>query len=148
MSQLNLRYDRWIESLQNYTYQPNGMDQPTPTDTHRQNQAAALFEERKRHYEAQQLNYLRYIDKRNGRKMRSNSFGNGQVSSGQSPIKKHREINVPLPDYSPNMHRNDSFETRPPLRSALRSSRYWAIKLINMIFQFYQRILRILYTKK
>lgn len=96
----------------------------TPTDLYRQNQAAALFEERKRHYEAQQLNYLRYIDKLNGRKPRQHAHGNGHLPNGQSSAKKRREINLPEPDYSPNIHRVDSFETRPPLRSALRSSRY------------------------
>lgn len=96
-------------------------------DAYRHNQAAALFEERKRHYEAQQLNYLRYIDKMNGRKSRnSNStIPNGHPSKSQNASRKpRREVHLPDPDYSPNMQRDDSFETRPPLRSALRSSRY------------------------
>lgn len=100
----------------------SSVDRP-PKDVYRQNQAAALFEERKRHYEAQQLNYLRYIDKLNGKKTRGNPTQNGQVSSGQMSTKKRREIQLPEPDYSPNVH-DDSFETRPPLRSVLRSSRY------------------------
>lgn len=98
-------------------------DRPSK-ETYRQNQAATLFEERKRHYEAQQLNYLRYIDKLNGRKSRGNSTLNGHVMDGQMASKKRREVNLPEPDYSPNIHCGDSFETRPPLRSALRSSRY------------------------
>lgn len=100
------------------------VDRPSK-ESYRQNQAAALFEERKRHYEAQQLNYLRYIDKMNGRKPRGNSTANGHVMNGQTSTTKKRqprEIHLPEPDYSPNIH--DSFETRPPLRSALRSSRY------------------------
>lgn len=112
------RNDQWLESLHNYSYQQGPSDRPIK-DIHRHNQAAALFEERKRHYEAQQMNYLRYIDKLNGRKLRSHQNENGPSSS-----KKRREVNVPEPDYSPNIHRIESFEARPPLRSALRTSRY------------------------
>lgn len=116
-----------MEALQNFNYQNSSTMEQQKTDGHHHNQAAALFEERKRHYEAQQLNYLRYIDKHNGRtgtKVRSNSFANGHLSCGQIVSKKNQEVNVPVPDYSPKMRRNDLFETRPPLRSALRSSRY------------------------
>lgn len=101
----------------------------SPVDMKHSNQAAALFEERKRHYEAQQMNYLRYMDnnKRSGRKSRTNSgvIANGHLAT-TTPYtnKKVREISVPVPDYSPDVHRADSFETRPPLRSALRASRY------------------------
>lgn len=118
------RNDQWIESLHNYNYQIPSSSERTSTDLYRQNQAAALFEERKRHYEAQQLNYLRYLDKLNGKKSRSHTNGNIVTSNAQNSTKKRREINLPEPDYSPNIHRADSFETRPPLRSALRSSRY------------------------
>lgn len=95
-----------------------------PTKEQRKNQAAALFEERKRHYEAQQLNYLRYIDKMNGRKSRNTATLNSHMVNGGKSSKKIRDIHLPEPDYSPNVQRDDSFETRPPLRSALRSSRY------------------------
>lgn len=119
------RDDQWINSLHNYSYQTNSVDRPSKDSAYRQNQAAALFEERKRHYEAQQLNYLRYIDKLNGRKSRGNSTLNGHVMNGnQMAAKKRREIHLPEPDYSPNIPIADSFETRPPLRSALRASRY------------------------
>lgn len=97
---------------------------PRATKDQRQNQAAALFEERKRHYEAQQLNYLRYMDKLNGRKPRTNVTQNGQVISGPMLSKKVREIYLPEPDYSPNIYHDESFETRPPLKSAMRTSRY------------------------
>lgn len=117
------RDDQWISSLHNYSYEMSPVDRPSK-EAYRQNQAAALFEERKRHYEAQQLNYLRYVDKMNGRKSRGNVTQNGQMSNGQMATKKRqREIQLPEPDYSPNGH-GDKFETRPPLRSALRSSRY------------------------
>lgn len=104
---------------------------------HRSNQAAKLFEERKRHYEAQQLNYMRYVDKQKGRKNRTtsemNGYGtkqrpinghNGYIDNSQYSNKKIREISVPVPDYHVNVFRHDSFDTRPPLRSALRASRY------------------------
>lgn len=100
------------------------IDRQKSKDAYRQNQAAALFEERKRHYEAQQLNYLRYIDKLNGRKSRGSSTHNGHVVNGHTLPKNRRDIHLPEPDYSPNVQRGESFETRPPLRSALRSSRY------------------------
>lgn len=95
-------------------------------DANRHNQAAALFEERKRHYEAQQLNYLRYIDKMNGRKSRNGTTPNGHAtkSNQNASRKQRREVHLPDPDYSPNVQHGDSFETRPPLRSALRTSRY------------------------
>lgn len=119
------RDDQWISALHNYSYQTNPVNDRPSKDAYRQNQAAALFEERKRHYEAQQLNYLRYIDKLNGnRKSRSSSTQNGHVLNDQTPTKKRRDIHLPEPDYSPNIHSGDSFETRPPLRSALRASRY------------------------
>lgn len=93
----------------------------SPIALHRENQAAALFEERKRHYEAQQLNYLRYITRAQGRKSRS-ATRHGHTSS--SPAKKRREISVPAPDYSPNVQRIEAFSTQMPLRSALKTSRY------------------------
>lgn len=95
-----------------------------PSKDYRKNQAAALFEERKRHYEAQQLNYLRYIDKSNKRKAHINTTLNSHMMNGPDSSKKIREIYLPEPDYSPNSHRDETFDTRPPLRSALRSSRY------------------------
>lgn len=96
-----------------------------PTKDYRKNQAAALFEERKRHYEAQQLNYLRYIDKLNRRKSHGNNTTlNSHMVNGPNSSKKIRDIYLPEPDYSPSSHRDETFDTRPPLRSALRSSRY------------------------
>lgn len=110
--------------MHNCSYRTNQTDR-SAKDAYRNNQAAALFEERKRHYEAQQLNYLRYIDKMNGRKPRNSTVPNGHTSKGQHISKKQRrEVHSPEPDYSPNSQRDDSFETRPPLRSALRTSRY------------------------
>lgn len=118
----NRNDNEWINSLHNYSYQMNPMSRPTKD--YRKNQAAALFEERKRHYEAQQLNYLRYIDKLNGRKSHGNSTLNSHMMNGLNSSKKIRDIYLPEPDYSPSSHRDETFDTRPPLRSALRSSRY------------------------
>lgn len=112
-----------MNSLHNCSY-PMSPSTSRSAKEQRKNQAAALFEERKRHYEAQQLNYLRYVDKMNGRKMRGNSTLNSHMMIGPKSTKKIRDIHLPDPDYSPNVHRDDSFKTRPPLRSALRSSRY------------------------
>lgn len=122
-----------METLHSFSSQTLPLERSSSHETNRTNQAAALFEERKRHYEAQQLNYLRYIDKRNGHKNRINSTAigndlnyppNGNVVTTQFNKQQTRQVLVPLPDYSPNVHRSDSFETRPPLRSALRASRY------------------------
>lgn len=60
----------------------------------------------------------------NGRKSRGTSTLNSHMMNGPNSTKKIRDIHLPEPDYSPNIHRDDAFETRPPLRSALRSSRY------------------------
>lgn len=129
------RNDQW-ENLHSYGTQTLPIDR-SKIEMHRSNQAAKLFEERKRHYEAQQLNYMRYMVKENGRKHRSttdmNGYGTGQRptnghtgygDSAQYTNKKILEISVPVPDYHVNVLRNGSFDTRPPLRSALRASRY------------------------
>lgn len=131
------RNEQW-ENLHSYGTQTLPLDRSS-MELRRSNQAAKLFEERKRHYEAQQLNYMRYMDKQKGRKHRSTSEMNG-YDTHQRPItgqnayydnaqyanKRIREISVPVPDpdYNVNVFRNDSFDTRPPLRSALRASRY------------------------
>lgn len=127
------RNDQW-ENLHNYGTQTLPMDR-SKIDMHHSNQAAKLFEERKRHYEAQQLNYMRFMDKQMGRKHRSSSEMNG-YGTRQRPMNGHtgyvdraqfankRDISVPVPDYHNNVYRNESFDTRPPLRSALLASRY------------------------
>lgn len=131
------RNEQW-ENLHNYSSQTLPLDRSTAIEMHRSNQAAKLFEERKRHYEAQQLNYMRYMDKpKGGRKLRSTSEMNGYgmsqrpitghtnyIDNSQYANKKIREISVPMPDYNSHLYRHDSFDTRPPLRSALRASRY------------------------
>lgn len=101
----------------------------TPNDnsetdhTPRSSAAAALYVERKQHYDAQQLNF-HALDPKNGTKRhRDHPIANVvreinyRNSTGNGP-------NVPEPDYSPSLPRVNHFEKRPPLRSALRPSRY------------------------
>lgn len=110
-------------------------------------QAAALFDERKRHYDAQQLHYLRPEDLSYKQSRKSKEAHNGvtnrakgtkpghqsypgNMGTAQLTTKKkqygyvHNELHVPDPDYSPTLPRVNSFDNRQPLRSALRTTYY------------------------
>lgn len=87
--------------------------------------AAALYAERKQHYDLQQANY-RLFDYSKPKRRRDDPTANivKEINQRNSTGNNHAYPNVPVPDYSPSLPRINHFDSRPPLRSALRASRY------------------------
>lgn len=88
--------------------------------------AAALYAERKQHYDLQMANY-RPFENAKPKRRRDDPVANvvREINYRHSTGNNHvYQPNVPVPDYSPALPRVNQFDSRPPLRSALRASRY------------------------
>lgn len=114
-----LRNDYWVDAL---------AETDTDNITRTNKSSAALYAERKQHYDTQQANFHPFEHSKPSKRRRDDPVANvvREINYRHSNANGHVYPNVPAPDYSPQLPRinNNNFDSRPPLRSALRSSRY------------------------
>lgn len=116
------RSDYWVDTVIDRTHdttESNGINRTNKS-------AAALYAERKQHYDLQQANFRPFEHSKTKRR-RDDPVANvvREINYRHSTGNNHAyPPNVPVPDYSPALPRVNQFDSRPPLRSALRASRY------------------------
>lgn len=119
---LPTRNDLWVNALSAAPQNEHETDAAP-----RASAAASLYAERKQHYDAQQMNFRPFDPTKAAKRRRDDPVANvvREIHYRNSFGNSHTYPNVPAPDYSPSLPRVvNHFESRPPLRSALRSSRY------------------------
>lgn len=118
------RSDYWVDALA--IANPDATDVDNMGRSNRS--AAALYAERKHHYDTQQVNFRSQDLTRQKSRRRDDPVANvtREINYRHSSSNGHTYPSVPAPDYSPQLPRvaGGGFDSRPPLRSALRASRY------------------------